>query len=177
MKQTLTLLIVAMSFAVLGCGSSIDINHDFDQAANFAGYRTFQWMTPDHQANSLMGGRIEKAVMSQLEAKGIQNVSDNPDLLVTYHAGKEGKVEVNSYGYNYAPGYGRGAYRGGYGGGIDTYNYTQGTLIIDIIDAVKQELVWRGTATGVMDENPDPNKIDKKVNEVVAKILKAYPPK
>jgi hypothetical protein len=174
MKQTLTILPVLL--AVLGCGSSIDISHDFDQAANFDGYRTFQWMTPDHQANSLMGGRIEDAVTSQLEAKGLQSVSDNPDLLATYHAGKEGKVEVDSYGYSYAPGYRRGAYRGGYGGGIDTYNYTQGTLIIDIIDAAKQELVWRGTATGVMDENPDPNKIEKKVNEVVAKILKDYPP-
>ena len=65
---------------------------------------------------------------------------------MTYHVGAQDKVDVQSWGYGY--GYGPGRYHGtwGGGGGIETYNYTEGTLIIDIVDASSKQLVWRGTA-------------------------------
>lgn len=176
MKFALVSLLVIVSLAVFGC-SSVEINYDFDQQADFNRYKTFQWMTPDTQMSSLLGSRISKAVETELESRNLQSVSDDPDLLVTYHAGKQDKVDITSSGYGYGYGGYRGVYGGGYGGGIETYNYTEGTLIIDIVDASRMELVWRGTATGVLDDNPSPEKVDQNVRDVVAKILVNYPPK
>ena len=178
MKFILVSLLAIVSLSIVGCGSSVDINFDFDQQADFTRYKTFLWMTPDTQMSSLIGQRVSKAVTAQLESKGLQSVSDDPDLLVTYHAGTEAKVDVESYGYGYGGYGGYGRYGGGYGGGgIETYHYTEGTLIIDIIDASRKELVWRGTATGVLSDNPSPEEVDENVRNVVAKILANYPPK
>jgi hypothetical protein len=57
------------------------------------------------------------------------------------------------------------------------YEYQQGTVIVDLIDAQKQELVWRGTVTGVLESNPTPEKMDKNANAAMAKLFSQYPPK
>ncbi len=116
MKFVLVSLLVIVSLAVFGC-SSVEINYDFDQQADFTRYKTFLWITPDTQMSSLIGQRVSKAVMAQLESKGLRSVSGDSDLLVTYHAGTEAKVDIESSGYSYGYGGYRGAYRGGYGGG------------------------------------------------------------
>jgi hypothetical protein len=176
---------------VAACSSSINVNYDFDQRANFQKYKTFQWLSQPlptgstsakvaMERNSLLAGRIERAVKEQLTAKGMTAVSENPDVYVTYFAGRQDKVDIQSWGYGY--GYGRygGMYGAGgtYGGGgtIDTYNYTEGTLIIDIVDASTKELAWRGTAQGVLDDNPTPQQMDENVKNVVTRILANYPP-
>jgi Domain of unknown function (DUF4136) len=54
--------------------------------------------------------------------------------------------------------------------------YDQGTLVVDIADAREKELVWRGVAVGRVREQPTPEQTTERVNEVVAAILKKFPP-
>ena len=93
--------------------------------------------------------------------------------VIVFHTGIQDKVQVTDWGYGYGP------YRGWYGGGgVNTYQYQQGTLIIDFVDAESKQLVWRGTAEGVVGEGKtDPEKAQKKIDEIVGKMLKDYPPK
>jgi hypothetical protein len=187
LKLIRLLPIIALAAMLAGCGSSISINYDFDQSSDFASYRTFMWMAaplPEagnakvaQQRNSLLEGRIKTATVNELTGKGMGSVSSSPDLYVTYHIGAQDKVDIQSWGYGYGAGRYGGAYGGyGGGGGIDTYNYTEGTLIIDLIDASSEQLIWRGTATGVIDDNPSPEKLTENINNVVARILANYPP-
>jgi hypothetical protein len=165
---------------VVGCGSGLTMNHDFDQQADFSQFRSFQWVPAKDSPNQLVESRIEAAVISELtRKKGLVQLTDNPDLYVIYHIGAKDKVDIQSYGYGYGAGAGRyrGAYGGYGGGGISSYNYTEGTLIIDMISAETKQLVWRGSATGVLEENPSPDKLTKNVNTAVAAILAQYPPK
>ena len=52
---------------------------------------------------------------------------------------------------------------------LDTVNYRQGTLSVDVVDARKHELVWQGIAEGRINkksvENPGPA-VDKVVGEM-----------
>ena len=66
-----------------------------------------------------------------------------------------------------------------YGGRqIDVYQYTQGTLVIDIVDAKTKTLVWRGSATGTVDgQQRSPEEMQQRVNNVVAQIMANFPPK
>ncbi len=73
-------------------------------------------------------------------------------------------------------GYRAGFYGGwpGYGWGDDVYQYTEGTLNIDLIDARRRQLVWEGVATGEV------NDLDKaqsaaSVEQGVAQIFSKYP--
>lgn len=192
MARILTILIVAVVAVAAGC-SSITVRTDYDRDADFTLYRTFGWLPQPTSSisgsaaqaqarNDLMDKRILSAVNNQLVNRGLQIDTTSPDLLLAYHTGVQDKVEVTDWGYSYPSygawggGYGYGGY--GYGGrNIDVYSYQEGTFILDFIDGKTHRLVWRGTATGVLDTNPNPEKSEKNINQVVEKLLAQYPPK
>jgi hypothetical protein len=96
-----------------------------------------------------------------------------PDMLIVYHVGVQDKVQVTDWGYRYSD------YYWGHGGrDIDVYNYQEGTLIVDLVDAQTKQLIWRGAGSTAIDNSGgSPEKTDKKVNNVVGKIFSKYPPK
>jgi hypothetical protein len=51
--------------------------------------------------------------------------------------------------------------------------YTQGSVIVDVIDPQTQELLWRGQ--GVANVSSDPGKYTQEMNQSVAAILKKFP--
>ncbi len=48
--------------------------------------------------------------------------------------------------------------------------------MIDIVDAAKNELVWRGSATDIVDPGLSPEKRTQEINNAVARILEKFPP-
>lgn len=170
-------LIVAIFFGVTGCGSSLQVQSDYDRQADFSTYKTFRWIPQPQNAMDIgpLANDIQRAITSELLTKGLEEVATNPDLLIVYHAGVEEKVtgaHINNYGY----GWGTWGY---WGAGPTTstvhYNsYEEGTLVIDMIDATENELVWRGVAQGSVDDRVE--KIRKNLPGTIAKILEAYPP-
>ena len=52
-----------------------------------------------------------------------------------------------------------------------------GTLVIDMADAKKGQLVWRGMGVKEVNTQAKPEKRDKSINKAVNKIFKNYPPK
>jgi hypothetical protein len=167
-------ILVAAAFA-LAC-SSLSINYDFDPDADFSKYRSYAWLEKDTPSqNSLMDKRIRKAADFYLGRAGLSKLPDAPELYVVHHVGTEEKLDVTSYGY----GYGGRAYRPygyGGGGGVDVTQYTEGTLILDIIDATTKELIWRGTAKDTVDPGKSPEAIEAKLDQVFEAMFQNYPP-
>jgi len=185
--RTLRTVAALAAVALMAGCSSMSVNYDFDSNADFAQYRTFAWMAKPqglpadaNQAklhNDIIDRRIETAIQGELAARHIERVDENPGLLVVFHVGVEDKIQVTDYGYNYSP---YSAYWGyGYGGRqLDVYQYQQGTLIIDLVDAKTKNLVWRGTGTKVLSgKQMSPDELQARINDVVAKIMQSYPPK
>ena len=50
-----------------------------------------------------------------------------------------------------------------------------GTLILDIIDASSNTIVWRGVASKQIDPHAKPETGDKQVNKAVEKLFQHYP--
>lgn len=180
MRVTAIILVVGLAI-VAGCGTSISTNYDFDVNANFEQYRTYDWVPlPEvepgsaqqaRQRNDLLDKRIKNAVNDKMSEKGLSLNSDAPDLLVVYHVGVQDKVQVNDWGYRYSDSY------WGWGGReIDVYNYEEGTLILDLIDAGTKQLVWRGAGKVALDSGSGPKGDDELVRKVVGKIMSKYPP-
>jgi hypothetical protein len=69
-----------------------------------------------------------------------------------------------------------GVYTGWGGSAVDVRQYTEGTLIIDILEPNGERLVWRGTGTTRLREEKDPQKRIQKINAGVEKILAQFPP-
>ncbi len=182
------LLLVAGLLASWGC-SSLSVNTDFDPANDFSQYKTYMWyggeMPADDalSANPLVKKRVASSVDDALAAKGYAvGTAEDMDFIVIIHAGVQQKTQVSqTYGYSgygYG-GYGYGGYHGGwggYGGRTEVYQYDEATLVIDIVDAEKEELVWRGTASDMLADNPSREKQQAKIDKAVSRVMANFPP-
>jgi hypothetical protein len=56
---------------------------------------------------------------------------------------------------------------------VRQYDYVVGTLVCDVFDKEKQQLIWEGIASGTVDE--DPNTRDKKIPKTIEYLMKKYP--
>lgn len=173
-----------VAIAVLAGCSGISVNADFDPAVNFAALRSYAWLPAGGERrsddprldNSLLNQRIERAIDDALASKGFTKVAvDDADFLVTFHINVDQRLDVTTiptaYGY-------RGRWGGGFGG-METRvdQYEQGTLLIDFVDKGKADLLWRGSGQTRLSEHRSPEDREKRVREVVAAILKQFPPR
>lgn len=188
MKYLIILMTGLLMMMLIGC-SSVTIKHDFDPEVDFSTYKTYMWYAGKMpagdalNANPLVKKRIANAIDKTLQEKGYSiGTEEAYDFVVIIHAGTKEKTQITNYGYS---GYGYGGYGrgwggyGGYGGhygGTDVYQYDETTLVIDIMDAKKKEMVWRGTVTGVVKENPDMEEQQENIKNVVGKMLSKFPP-
>jgi hypothetical protein len=177
MKRNLTLLLAAAALAA-GC-STLSVSTDFDKTADFTSYRTFTWKDTGELKDSLWSKRIEGVFTDTLAAKGLKRVEEGGDLWVAAHPRLSKETQINTY--NTGWGYGYGWY--GYGGmGMATTTVSEipvGTLMIDLVDAKKKELVWRGVASDTLNTDASRTAEDRerKLRDVAAKMFASYPPK
>ena len=155
---------------------TVDYAHDFD----FESAKTFQYVvTKDSNAkNEIMADRIATMFKKELADGGLKEVTENPDIYVTYHYTSQENTSYNttSMGYGGYGGYygGWGGY-GGYGGmggmgSSTTYatTYTEGTLVFDAYEPGDKKLVWRGTGTVTVKAKTE--KKIKQVDNILSKI-------
>ncbi len=198
MKRLSRLLSVFLVSVLMSGCATIAIQRDYDDTASFDNYQTFSWIaaknTQDvpgpYRDDGLLDKRIKQAVARSLIDQGYTEQSQStPDFYVVYRVGLEEKGYSYGFGYPYGYGFGyRYGFRrsffgyggfgypyGGYGYGSQgaVTTYTEGTLVIDIIDAKTNELVWRGAGVSTLgDETFDV----KAINKAVEKILEEFPP-
>ena len=183
--------LVALTLA--GC-ASLQVRSDFDDQVSFQRLATYAWVDsgPAGTGHPALGGgiverRLRAAVDAQLLSKGYRNVtSGTPDFRIRYQVVAEPRSTVyQSYGYSpyYGRRFGRGRYGryggyGGYGGYGSGYvrEFLEGTVILDIIDAGNDELIWRGWAKGELAANPKPDEVHEYIAKAVGKILDDFPP-
>jgi hypothetical protein len=167
---------VAVAFGLLACAST-QVNYDHDPSYDFGSLRSWDWMAEPGQVQGAAGvrsplveQRIREAIGRNLDAKGYPRVEGgDSDFRVAFHGGADQKLDVrttyDTYGYRWRVSVER----------TEVRQYTEGTLIIDIVDGDQNELVWRGI--GVVEVHAgSPEEITEQVNQVVTDVLKVFPP-
>ena len=156
-------------------------SYDYNKAANFASFKTYALKDGTKVGDPLIDDRIVAAIDRELAAKGFTK-SDNPDVFVVYHVAFDKQKDISTYSSGYGGGYG--AYGWGWGGGwsggttsTQVRDILVGTLVIDMADAKKSQLAWRGMGVKEVNTTASPEKRDKSINNAVKKIFKNYPPK
>ena len=147
---------------------------DYDKTANFSALKTYALKDGKKVGDPLIDKRIEAAIEAELAAKGLTPAASAPDLNVTYHVAFDKKQDITAYSTG-----GAGYYRWGGGWGTTDVRVNEilmGTLVVDIADAKKNELVWRGIGVKEVDVQAKADKRDKNINSAVKKILKNFPP-
>jgi len=163
---------------VVACAYGQEIHYNYDRGANFAAYKTYQWVDiPGGAApDQLIDQAIKRAVDEQLAQKGLTKVEKNADLYVAYQAAITQEKSVNLWGTGGGPGWAWGGW-----GGFDTVQgqtstIPVGTLAVNVYDPGRKQLIWRGDASKTIDLKKDPDKNYKNLQKTMAKLLKNYPP-
>ncbi|MGH9146533.1 MAG: DUF4136 domain-containing protein [Vicinamibacterales bacterium] len=158
------------------------VSYDFDKAASFSTFKTYALKDGTKVGQPLIDDRIVAAIDVELAAKGLTKSESNPDLFVVYHVAFDKEKDISTFSSGYGGGYG--PYGWGWGGGwgptttsTTVRNIVVGTLVIDIADAKKGQVAWRGMGVKEVNTQANPEKRDKSITNAVKKIFKNYPPK
>jgi hypothetical protein len=180
MKKTVAIAIALMLAPALVFAQKV--SYDYEKSANFAGFKTYALKEGTKVGQPLIDDRIVNAIETELAAKGLTKADANPDLYVVYHVAFDKQKDISTFSSGYGGGYGPygWGWGGGWAGGTTTTQVRDilvGTLVIDMADAKKNQLAWRGMGVKEVNTQAKPEKRDKSINEAVKKILKNYPPK
>jgi len=177
----LSAISAAAAAAVLlaACASGPEVRSDYDHQADFSRYRTFGFMpvlgTDKSGYGTLLTERLKQATRSQMEMRGYVYTETRPDLRVNFNASLRHKTDVVPappvapyYRYRaglYAPWPG---YR------EEVYQYTEGTLNIDLVDVERNQMVWEGMGTAQVDDAGQAQS-ETNVEKGVAAIFARFP--
>jgi hypothetical protein len=175
--------VVVTSLLLTACASSPEIRVNVDESADFSIFQTYGFIEPlgtDKAGyTTLVTKYLRQAVRQELENRGYV-YSSSPDLLVNFYTRIENRSFVTSaptpafYGeyYNYRYGvygvYPRYVYR------PYSYNYQEGTVNVDLVDARKKQMIWEGIAVNEVDSD-DLNNPQQAFQKVIAAIFEQYP--
>jgi hypothetical protein len=188
--------ILLSSFVILlltGCATNVQtINPSGNDLSN---YETFAYL-PNTNAevkgrnysDSTVNKVIVESVKMNLEEHGLRINRKEPDLLVLISTSTDVEIKADTrpvyatYPYQYGIGrvspwynpyyfYGYTSYSPVVGYNTTTYSYTEGTVVIDIIDRVTKKTVWKGIANEEIYNQPTTQAIE----DMVADIFRKFP--
>jgi len=175
-------MLFAFDLLLAAC-STVSVTTDYDHSASFEHYRTYT-LAPSTENITLSPSSeaaLRDALRVNLAARNITEVPEDADLHVVRHISTKEKLAVyqtNDWNYRGMPyGYGRyGAWANAPSTYTDISQYTEGTLILDFVDAKTHKLVFRGTGTGIVsDPQTNAERIREAVEKIVQQIPKALP--
>jgi hypothetical protein len=190
-------LAAAAAFTLAGCASGIQVRTALSPDASLRGLHTFRVLSTPKPTiagavsstndpmlvNSISNRALRTDLAREFAGLGYVASDSNPDFCVAYYASTKQQLDVShwDYGYTWQPrwwsGWGR---RWGRGWGPDwgmqtapiVTKYTEGTLIVDVIDPKTKDLLWRGQGIAPVSENEQAyeQNLKKAVEAVVDKF-------
>mgnify|MGYP001826902161 CR=1 FL=1 len=176
-------IIISLALLLFGC-AKVQVSQDYVENYQFGDHTSYTWNSELLEENSgllsqdeLLADRFKRAIEIVLANQGLQQ-SDQPDLLVSYVYTVSQMLRSDPINTGYGFGYGRyGRYTTvGINGGSVLRQYQLGMLVIKIYSVRTGHLVWKGIGTREVYTHARPEEISTIVNEMVAAVLKQFPP-
>ncbi len=178
-------LLLILSVLLLAACDTLQTNNDFDPSFDFSKLKTFTMLggeVDEKIKNPLLGKHINNAIYNFLISKGYKEAeaSEEPDFSVSWFGAIDKKIHSENI-RNYSSRYysTRGSNYSGWRGYDTSFNveYEEGTLIIDIIDGHKRELIWRGQGKKYIGDKSKGDNVSERIYDAVSRIMATFPPK
>jgi hypothetical protein len=172
MKKLLFLLIGILLYSC----NAVQVNYDYDKAADFSAYTTYNYFSDIETGLSEFDERrIIAALDITLQRKGLL-FSEEPDIFINIMSTVFPQQAGNSVGV------GLGSGGGNVGGGVSvgipvSRPQLMREIQIDLVDATRDLLLWQAVSQSPFREADTPAVKDEKMQELVTKIFDKYPPK
>ncbi len=163
-------IVIVAGWLAVGLASAQEIQRGYDGSVDFSQFRTYQWVALDEIPLAVAqpripleesDARIRSALEEQLDSRGLRLQREGQaDLLVNYFGAGRARTELPDQPYDDSNSYGVARV------------VTEGTLMVDIVDARKGAMVWRGWASEVFAE---PEGFDQKLKEALDAMFEDFP--
>ena len=177
--KKLLLTISVLTLFLTGCASGPTIVANTNPGTDFSAFKTYNFFQPlgTDRAGGVrtpLSSRLVSSLNRELISRGM-SLSDSPDLLVDFVVTAEDRIDVRSTPSHTV-------HRSHWNRGFSTwptYNttvrqYTEGSLIIDLIDPATNTLVGEGGAQNRI-SNTDFNQ--QQIDEIVSKVMSQLMPR
>lgn len=161
--------VLVIGIAVLCACNPIYVNQDYDPDVDFDLYETYSWVespVASKSKNPLLEKRVREWADEVLAKKGLKRLDTGGDLHVSYVDDASQATDIRTTGTGV-----------GFDRNTRAVRYNEGMMMIDMLDAKSNRLVWRGIAELTLSENPTQKEVDKRVRDAVRKTLDQYPPR
>ncbi len=186
MTKLLPLVFIAL-VSLAGC-SNLTVTSD-EVGRNFAQYSSYHWhksaQSPSTEASKLIHDDLIQIVDKSLTKKNYRKSTQAPDFYVSYQVTAEDTInfkKVNVYS-GYGPGFVL-SFDGQFSNetyvkstDIEIDEYRKGKLILDIIDADSNKLIWRSVADKKLQARLNNAERLKLLNTAIKEMLKPLPRK
>lgn len=183
-RRTCAVGIGIVTLLMSGCERPIAVQTAIAPKVTLSEFRTFHLLpTPRRREaprvtgaydpmlnNSLANRAIRESVASAFLDRGYVNETWVPDFVVAVYASAHERLDLSMWkcGYGYWPPWRwKGAPR------QETMVYDHGTVIVDVLNPITLELLWRGSAQAVVSDDPGEN--TRQLQRVAAAIVERFP--
>lgn len=184
MRYPRSFLALASVLSLSGaCARSYDVRTMAAPKVTLTEFRTFHLLpTPRRRdgyappadydpmvSNSITNRALRGTVKSAFESRGYVDVEWMPDFVVAVYASARDKLDLTQWQYSY-PWWPR-----WWSVGVSTYGteYKEGTVIVDVINPETLDLLWRGSGTATLGDDPDAN--TKELQRVALAVIEKFP--
>ena len=162
-----TVASIALVLTLFGADSEAEaqtVRVQWDRKVDFSGYQSFAWIEGTAAVDPEVNRILVESIENELSVRGIFPDEDEPGLLVVYHACAREEFQVEGgYKTDWAD-----------SGAVTVASHLAGTLVVDLVDAGENRVVWRATATATVSGNR--KKARGRIPSVVQKMFADFPP-
>lgn len=155
---------------------------DFNKRFRFAQLHTWNFVNTNVHTKDLTGknpiwdANLRQSLASELQENGFSQTAVKPDFLVRYHLGTKEKIRTETIPEIF-PGYmyNRGSWlywRGNWSPTVFRIPYNEATLVVDIVEAGTNELIWRGYDRRTIDLDKSDKTLKKASEKLIGRFVK-----
>jgi hypothetical protein len=172
----------ASRYAIFSLIMAVSVNAqkirvEYDKSLDFSKFKTFAWGERDASSRPLLVQVIAGAIEEELTKRGLRQTDGEPDVYIQMYGGVNAEMGVSYPAFLYS-------------GGIPPFDQSflmwtaipgtsstvvvhKGQLVVDVIDASRKKLAWRGVTKENLSDNR--SKAIDQVNTAVGKLFRKYP--
>jgi hypothetical protein len=174
--------IMALLVCLPGCSPKFNVSSDVISPDKFGSYSSFMFFNPEKlPASNFSFGEEHKtflfdAIAEEMKKRGYRSKS-SADIVIKVQGGTQSTQEVRNdnrggiydpYPYSY-----RGIYGPYFPQEHQDISKKETTIIIDMLDAETNKLVWQGVGVGVLGKRKED--VIPKIREAISRIFEEFP--
>jgi len=164
MPLTHRILLVSTALIITGLAEAQTVRVKWEKGTDFSKFQTYTWLESPTEVAEQTRRFIHDDIDAHLSINSIFRDDYEPDLEIIFYGSSEESFDIT------------GGYRSDWTDpqAVTIENHIAGTLVVDIIDRSRQQVVWRGIATATIKR--DPKKNLKTVRKALEQMFVSFPP-